>query len=944
MSAPHFQILLPAGDTPLIEVTLASLSLQIYPHWEVQIRGRGINADRRAAWQRHLGRCPIRWLGEGAPRPAPAGKIFVLPLLPGDELTPDALADLALVLQSNHQVDLIYADHAEQFAHGDPLTPFFKPAWSPETLVANDYIARAAIRHACLPADALPDAYDAVDLWALWLNMARQEDPIVVRSERVLFRLAPVPRAIVTGQVPRAQAMVEAHLAALGVTGQAVWPEWAIRIGALALDVEFADHGPKVSILVPTKNNFDVFRRCIESLARTTYRDFEIVVIDNASDRPEVLAYLDELRGREGVRVLLIPSPATGFSYSYVNNVAARKVDSHFLLFLNDDTEVIEPRWLSRMVGWGQVPGVASVGAKLYFANDQIQHSGLLHNLLDDALPAPAFKLAPRIAIGVHGQDRIVRNYAAVTAACMLTTRELFLSDGGFDDVDFSVAYNDCDYGFRLSQRGWRHVCVPTAELYHYEGITRGRGRGNDKIAEEVAFIRRYAGWNDPFFNRNLSRESFQFRPVHQAVAPAHKSAGQLTVALFTHNLNYEGAPLVLRDIALGLVRDGMRVVVFSLVDGPLRQDYEAAGCYMVVHADVGVFGARSEGDLRAVLQPIVAEMRMLDIDVALANTVVAHWGVIAAQMSDVPAVWLIHESEPPFSHLEGYGEAHVALARQAFAQSHENVFVANSTRALYEVYTRRNNLRVIYNGFDRTHAAAELRRYDREAVRAELGVSSNDIVFVLPGTVCERKAQQDLLAAIPLLGDAALQSHFIIVGDRPGDYSDGLHAMARALPDSLRSRLTIVPETPDIWRYYAAADAMVFTSRIESFPRVVQEAMYAGLAIVTTPVFGISEQLRDQQSALFFEPGDIAALAAAITRVADDYDLREALARLARISLGRFPTLPVMQETYAALVRAVALAGSGSRQMPSSKVWLSSTEDEHAHWWTEVCGLTMKS
>lgn len=940
MTAPYFHILLSAGATAQTIETLISLKLQIYPNWGIMMPRMGMSSEEQSMFQRQVG-ASIQWLNENdvASKRIDSDDSYILPLLPGDILSPDALAEFALTAKTHGLCDLIYADQAEQFSRADPLTPFFKPGWSPEMLIAHDYICRAAVRASHLAGDTLAHAFDAVDLWALWLRLALKPSLTTARNERILYRL-PLPDAdIMSAQVPRAAALVEAHLRQLGSQGRPYWPEWAQRLGVLAFDIDFPDTGPKVSLIIPTKNNHAVFERCIESLSRTTYDNFEIIVVDNASNHPDTISYLHKIKSYENVKILRVQSPITGFSYSYVNNVAAKEADGDYLLFLNDDTEVIAPKWLSLMVGWGQIPGIGSVGAKLYFANDLIQHSGLIHNLLDGVLPAPAFKLAGRTSIGVHAQDHIVRNYAAVTAACMLTSRELFLSGGGFDDVDFSVAYNDCDYGFRLSRQGWRHVCVPTAELYHYEGITRGRGRGNDKISEEVSFIRRYGDWVDPYFNRNLSQDSFEFETVRHGVLRSDQPKMPLTVALFSHNLNYEGAPFVLLDIARGLARDAMlHVVVFSLVEGPLRAEFEAAGCQVIVRTDVGIFGTRSEQELRATLKPIINEMQSLGVDVVIANTVIAHWAMIAGQSLGLPTLWIIHESEPPFSHLDGLGETHVALARQAFANSYRNIFVARSTLDLYAPFAGGDNLSVIYNGFNAKHAADELSLYDRDSERARLGVAPDNLLFILPGTVCERKSQQDLVAALPLLPASASACRFVIVGDRDGTYSRQLHAMVDRLPDHLRERITIIGETPDVWRYYSAADGMVFPSHLESFPRVIQEAMFAGLAIVSTPVFGISEQLRDRQSGLFFKPGDIQGLAEAIGAVAGDRALRQKLSHNARLSLSRFPTISAMQDKYGSLVREAALAQPRVSNTRSMRPWIRSQGAEHGRWWNILC------
>jgi len=868
--------------------------------------------------------------------------LFVLPLVPGDELLPDALAQLALLKTQSPEADLLYGDHAEYFGGDRNLTPFFKPDWSPEFLVANDYIGRAALRVDLFNEARLASRYDALDLWALWLAQSRRTGMSVTRVERVIMAIAPLPEGKFEDLVSRGAAIVDAHLTEMRVTGKAVLADWAHRLRSLAYDIDFPDDGPKVSIIIPTKNNYDVVKRCVESLKKTSYRNFEVVIIDNASDEPRTVEYMRTV----DAKVVSIKSPPSGFSYSYINNAAVEYTDGEYLVFLNDDTEVIGPKWLSKMVGWAAIPGVASVGARLYFPNNLVQHNGLINNLLDGMLPAPAFKMSRRTSIGVRGQDRVVRNYSAVTAACMLTPRTSFVEDGGFNDTEFSVAYNDCDYGFRLTQRGLRHVCVPTAELYHYEGATRGRGRGNDKISEETAFIRRYGNWEDPYYNRNLSQESFVFEPARRVAVEKGLPVDKLSVALITHNLNFEGAPLVLLDIGRGLRQFGNgQVTVISLIDGPLRAMYEAAGCTVIVRPDVGVFGTKSAIELEQVLQTIVDELHGAAADVVIANTVVCHWGMEAARLARLPSLWIIHESEPPFSHLVDHGVHHVEVARRALDEAYLNIFVAEATRNLYRPLANLNNLAVVYNGFDGFVAATEMANTDRAEIRETLDVGPSDLLFILPGTVCERKAQQDLVHAIAALPDGVMsRCHFAIVGDRSGAYSRVLHHIANELPDNKRSRLSIIGETPHIWRYYAAADAMVFTSHMESFPRVIQEAMFCGMAIISTPVFGISEQLRDGQSGLLYPPGDIEKLCDAIKQLVTDPALREKLGSTAKIALDRFPTMEEMQRKYASLVREAFLSSTDHKSVEYGASWLTDTTHDGSVWWNVVKNRTIAS
>ena len=150
-----------------------------------------------------------------------------------------------------------------------------------------------------------------------------------------------------------------------------------------------------------------------------------------------------------------------------LHNHAARVVDAEYLLFLNNDTEVLSPAWLSQMVGFARLQGVGAVGARLLFPNDTVQHAGILHGFNQGSL-ALAFRGLPREHPGYLAAARVCRNYGAVTAACMLTPRRLFLEMGGFDEKDFAVSFNDVDYCYRLLDRGYRCVYAAEAELYHH--------------------------------------------------------------------------------------------------------------------------------------------------------------------------------------------------------------------------------------------------------------------------------------------------------------------------------------------------------------------------------------------------------------------------------------------------------------------------------------------
>jgi glycosyltransferase involved in cell wall biosynthesis len=241
--------------------------------------------------------------------------------------------------------------------------------------------------------------------------------------------------------------------------------------------------------------------------------------------------------------------------------------------------------------------------------------------------------------------------------------------------------------------------------------------------------------------------------------------------------------------------------------------------------------------------------------------------------------------------------------AYNAFRYAYRVVFVANSTRRGWEPLNTNNNFATIQNGLDIERLRARCGPRDRKDARAQTQLSESTIAVVLLGTVCERKGQLDLLRALPMLPRAAVSRlRIFIVGDCGNDYSALLHAEADALVPELRARVAIVPQTNDPYLYLQAADISVFCSRLESYPRVILESMAFDLPIITTPVFGIAEQVENGVNALFYQPGDVAELALHLNRLISDDDLRRKFARNSRQVLQGLPDHGTMLDGYARL------------------------------------------
>lgn len=284
-------------------------------------------------------------------------------------------------------------------------------------------------------------------------------------------------------------------------------PAFATQVEPLAL----ADHWPRVTVIVPTRNRVDLLRTCIEGLQRTEYPDLEVLVVDNDSDDPETLAYLEALPSAR-IRVLRHTGP---FNYSAINNRAVEQATGSLLCLLNNDIEILSPDWLRIMATQAQRAEVGAVGAQLLYPDGRIQHAGVVIGVGNAAGHAHRF-LYPQDQ-GYFRRHAFPQFASAVTAACLVVARDKFLAVGGLNESRFTVAFNDVDLCLRLNQRGWQSFYEPRACLIHHESVSRGFDRdpvGAHRFAGELAALQEL--WKtdeivDPFHHPRLSRASEQF-------------------------------------------------------------------------------------------------------------------------------------------------------------------------------------------------------------------------------------------------------------------------------------------------------------------------------------------------------------------------------------------------------------------------------------------------
>jgi len=931
---PLLSVITPVYNPPLIYLDRAIESVvgQIYPNWELCLADdAGPDPDVANALRGWQGRdrrikTVFREQNGGISAAAntasemAAGEYLVF-LDNDDELTPDALAEVAIYLAENPEADVLYSDEDKIDGNGRRYDPHFKPDWSPELLLSYMYMVHVLVIRRSLfeQVGRLRPAFDGsqdYDLALRTTELARE----VGHIPKVLYHWRSLPSSLAaSGNAKPAsfragQEAVQEALERRGISATVFRPDWAVgaAIGLYSHKFSAAGAGarPRVAVLIPTRNKAGVLRTCVESLARTSYPNYEVIIIDNGSDEAETLEYLAGC----GRRVLRIPSRDGAFNFAAINNEAVKQIDCDYVLFLNNDTEVVSPDWLSQMVGYMGIEGVGAVGARLVFPDGRVQHAGVVHGQ-HGVGPRHAFKLAAPNDPGYMGYALTLRNYSAITAACMLTPRDLFLRLNGFDADLFPVAYNDVDYCYRLIAAGYRVVYCPSAELIHHEGQSRG---SDDDPASVANFWKRHSAFEDryksphlAYYNPYLADDS-KIEVIARTIAPA--STPPVRTLMCSANLEMTGPSLSQFELTAGLTdKRVIDPVVFSPIDGPLRTEYERRGIRVEVRPNPLEAAAPTQAGYQFAITNFADWIGTLGVEVVYGGALETVYAIAAAKEVGLPCLWTARESEGWETAFDGDGAHLLRRALECFGYPYKLISTSWGSFYRYLPLCSGHNFVNVNDALDRRRFESRLRETPRTAARAKLGIGEGEIAIVTVGTISERKGQADAINALGALPDeTARRVRWFIVANRPGAYTKALQELRAKLDEARRTRVEIVAETLDIMPYYAAADAYCCTSRIQSFSRALLEAMAAGLPIISSGFLGITEQARENHNALFYLAGDAVGLADRVHLLATDQDLRRRLAATSPVVLDTLIDYDTMVATYAAFFREAWLVGKG--------------------------------
>lgn len=405
------------------------------------------------------------------------GEPWLMLLNAGDTVAPGTLMAYRAAINGSPGGDetrLFYADDDLLGDDGRHHTPYFKPDWNSELFRHHDYLTGACILH--IEREDLENVEDGPG-WARQLVKQVAERKADVQHVRHMLHHRRVrPRPSVSPVNP---------------SSAAIWPS--------------------VSIIIPTRNRVDLLRTCIKGIETTDYPDIEVIIVDNDSDDPETL---DFLAGLDSERYRVLRHPGV-FNYSAINNHAAKEAKGQMLCLLNNDVEMTSPDWLAVMVAQAMRGEVGAVGARLLYPDGRIQHAGVVIGVGNAA--GHAHRLLQPHEEGYFHRHSLPQFTMAVTAACLVVAREKFMTVGGLNEQDFTVAFNDVDLCLRLNQCGWQSLYEPRATLIHHESVSRGLDHdpvGAARFAGELAALQRLWATDtrtDSFHHPDLSRASEQF-------------------------------------------------------------------------------------------------------------------------------------------------------------------------------------------------------------------------------------------------------------------------------------------------------------------------------------------------------------------------------------------------------------------------------------------------
>ena len=530
---PLISVVMPVYETVESDLRAAIRSVreQIYPHWELCIADdaspgehvRRILGEEAAAEPRikvvhrsengHISKATnsALELATGA---------FVALMDHDDTLPRHALYHVARAIVDKPDVDFLYSDEDKIVADGRLDGPHFKPDWNEELLLAQNYINHLAVYRTDIlkRIGGLRDGFEGSQDHDLVLRFFLETDasrivhiPLILYHWRAYHGSGSFSDRAIDRAIDARRRAARDYLARRRPGLQATVERGPH--GCNRIERALPDPAPKVTIIIPTRDQRELLEACLTSIFRkTAYPDFDVIIVDNQSTDPALFALYERLKAERPVRVIAYDAP---FNYSAINNLAVAEADGDVVALLNNDIEVIAPEWLGEMVAYAVQPEVGAVGAKLIYGDNTIQHAGVVLGV--GGIANHAHHLYDARDAGYQARLHLPHYVSAVTGACLVVDKAKYRAVGGLDEDKFKIAFNDIDFCLKLADTGLFNVYTPYARLYHHESRSRGADVTPQKAArleaESAIMRKKWGAWleRDPYYNPNFSRDNARF-------------------------------------------------------------------------------------------------------------------------------------------------------------------------------------------------------------------------------------------------------------------------------------------------------------------------------------------------------------------------------------------------------------------------------------------------
>ncbi|NET26208.1 tetratricopeptide repeat protein [Okeania sp. SIO1I7] len=440
---------------------------------------------------------------------------FITLLNSDDILTLDALYEMALFLNKHPEADMVYSDEDKLTKEGELTQPYFKPDWCPDSFLSRMYTGHLCIyrRELLEKLNGFRAGYENSYEYDLILRLSETSQKIF-HIPKILYHNKISENGVAINQKISAETAKKALAEALERRGEkGTIYNLTQHPGFYQVRYQISEK-KLVSIIIPTRNLGEILDRCLESIfSKTTYPNYEVILIDNGSDESKTKDIIQWWKNQEPQRFKCYEYDIP-FNFSKLNNFATEKAEGDYLLFLNNDTEVKTPDWLEAMIEQAQREKIGAVGALLLYPDNTIQHAGVVLGMR--SIADHSHRGFSPTDTGYNGQIISVNNYSAVTAACLMCRREVFEEMGGFDE-ELAIAFNDVDLCLKMLDKGYRNIYVPHAVLYHHESKSRGvenTGEKQLRFQQEIQKMKqrwKYLIDEDPCYNPHLTRQQEDF-------------------------------------------------------------------------------------------------------------------------------------------------------------------------------------------------------------------------------------------------------------------------------------------------------------------------------------------------------------------------------------------------------------------------------------------------